>query len=473
MTAAILPPGRVTLQQALNAVLRQDLASFIRKSATTLAPGVPFEDNWHIQAIAWHLNEVREGRMRRLIINLPPRSLKSISASVAFPAYVLGHDPSRRIICVSYANDLSAKHSSDYRVIVTSAWYRRAFTRMRVARATESEVTTAAHGSRLATSVGGTLTGRGGDIIVIDDPLKPVDALSESKRETANQWFVNTLLSRLDDKRTGAIVVVMQRVHMDDLTGFLTSQSDDWAILNLPAIAEADEVVRIGDERWHQRRLGEALHPEREPLHVLERMRQELGSDLFAAQYQQSPVPPGGALIKRAWVRRYTALPPRSASRVFQSWDTASKDGPQNDWSACTTWFVYENRYYLVDVLRGRFDYPTLRARAIDHAQAHRPDKVLIEDAGVGTALLPELRRAGYSAVPVRPDRDKVTRMSIASAKFEAGLPLLPERAAWLPELEAELFSFPQSRHDDQVDSISQALGHEAYSYDTSMGWVC
>jgi hypothetical protein len=149
------------------------------------------------------------------------------------------------------------------------------------------------------------LTGRGGDIIVIDDPLKPDDALSQTKRSAANQWFANTLLSRLDDKRTGAIVIVMQRVHMDDLTGFLLSQSSEWELLSLPAIAEFEETVALGNGRSHRRRFSESLSPEREPVPVLEALKLQIGSDAFSAQYQQAPVPLGGARVKRHWVRRY------------------------------------------------------------------------------------------------------------------------------------------------------------------------
>jgi hypothetical protein len=147
---------------------------------------------------------------------------------------------------------------------------------------------------------------------IIDDPLKPDDALSETKRSAANHWFANTLLSRLDDKRTGAIVIVMQRVHMDDLTGFLLSQFDEWEILSLPAIAEFEEIIPLGNGRMHCRGFGEALSPEREPLHVLEGLKRQIGSDAFSAQYQQAPTPPGGAMVKRHWVKRYQDLPPHS-----------------------------------------------------------------------------------------------------------------------------------------------------------------
>jgi hypothetical protein len=182
-----------------------------------------------------------------------PRSLKSIACSVAFPAYVLGRDPSRRFICVSYSGELAKKHSNDFRAILDTKWYRSLFpgTRIGPFKNSETEIELTRRGFRLATSVGGTLTGRGGDIIIIDDPLKPDDALSETKRNNANEWFNNTLLSRQDDKRTAAIIVVMQRLHMDDLTGFLRSQSDEWEVLNLPAIADCALGWRpLSSEGW-------------------------------------------------------------------------------------------------------------------------------------------------------------------------------------------------------------------------------
>jgi hypothetical protein len=325
------------------ALLRDDFRPFLEKVFITLSPGQPFIPTWHLEAIACQLERIRRGEIRRLIINMPPRSLKSITASVAFPAFVLGHDPWRRIICVSYSGDLAKKHANDFRAILESPWYRTAFPTTRIGphKNTEAEIELTARGFRLATSVGGTLTGRGGDIIIIDDPLKPDDAFSESKRSGANQWFANTLLSRLDDKRTGAIVVVMQRVHMDDLTGFLRGQSDEWTVLSLPAIAEFEETIPLADGRAHRRALGEALSPEREPLQVLEGLKLQFGSDAFSAQYQQAPVPPGGAMIKRHWVKRYRDPPPECDQYLtLQSWDTANKGGPDNDWSVCTTWIV-------------------------------------------------------------------------------------------------------------------------------------
>ena len=411
------------------------------------------------------LEQVRLGKIKRLIITVPPRSLKSIMCSVAFPAFVLGHDPTKRLIVASYSADLAIKHGNDFRAVVNSEEYRAIFPGMRISamKNTQTEVVTTLNGFRLAMSVDGALTGRGGDIIIIDDPIAALAALSQKSREHVQHWYFNTLLSRLDDKQNGAIVLVMQRLHEDDLAGVLLRSSDEWTVVSLPAIAEQDEEIPIGNGQIHVRRAGDVLHPEREPREALESLRAQLGAEIFAAQYQQQPVPPGGAMIKRAWVRRYDQLP--KSGQIIQSWDVANKQGEENDYSVCTTWLVYENKYYLIDVLRGRFDFPTLRTKVSEHAKLHKASRILIEDAGFGTALIQELKTAHFSVIPVKPEYDKKIRMAIQSAKFENGQVFFPKEAPWLADLEAELFAFPSGRHDDQVDSISQALGHKIPSF--------
>jgi predicted phage terminase large subunit-like protein len=448
----------------LRALLRQNFNAFVKKAFATLAPGQDFDPGWHLQAIAYQLERLRCGEITRLIINMPPRSLKSITASVAFPAFVLGHNPTRHIICVSYSGDLAKKHANDFRAVAEAGWYRELFPGMRIGKKdSESEIELTARGFRLATSVGGTLTGRGGDLIIIDDPLKPDDAHSDVKRNAANEWFKNTLISRLDDKRSGAILVVMQRIHMDDLTGFVQSLSSDWTVLSLPAIAEIDEDIPISRKEVYHRKTGEALSPNREPVAVLESLKLQLGSDAFSAQYQQAPAPPGGAMIKRKWIKRYSELPPQQEQLLLvQSWDTASKGGPQNDFSVCTTWCVTRSKqWYLVDVWRKRVDYPELKAAAQTLAVRFRSRRVLVEDTGAGTSLVQELKGKISGIIAVRPDGDKVSRMAVVSAKFEAGQVFLPERASWLADFEAELFAFPGSKNDDQCDSVSQALFDE------------
>lgn len=449
-------------QQLLDEGRRAFFPLFLSRVFSTLCPGQCFEAGWPVAAMAYEVERVLRGEERRVIVNLPPRSLKSIAFSVALPAFALGLNPRLRIICVSYSIELAKKLANDFRAVVESDWYRRMFPGTRIgSKNTETEIEFTERGYRLAVSVGGTLTGRGGDLVIIDDPIKPTDALSETTRKSVNDWFLNTLLSRLDNKVTGRIVIVMQRVHVDDLTGFVLAGPENWTVLKLPAIAESGQRVPIGPGRYHERQPGEVLWPERQPLHALELQRLQLGSDIFAAQYQQEPMPPGGAMIKRAWLKRYRTLPPRTwSSRVVQSWDTASKGGAENDWSVCTTWLVHERQFYLVDVDRGRYDYPELKKRALDLADRHRPTSILVEEAATGTALAEELRRMGRVAISIRPEGDKIARMSIESAKFESGLVHLPEAAPWLADFEAELFAFPGSRYDDQIDSVSQALAH-------------
>ncbi len=468
MNRLATPAKEAERRRIFEIILRRDFASFVGKAATSLVPG-DLAWNWHLDAICHDLEQVRLGKTRRLIINLPPRSLKSVIASVAFPAFVLGHDPSKRIICVSYAQDLATKHSNDFRALIGSGWYRNLFPRTRPSgrKNTEAEVEMASGGMRLATSVGGTLTGRGGSLIVIDDPIKPDDAMSATTRDACNKWYSNTLLSRLDNKVEGAVVIVMQRVHIDDLVGYVTRQNGtEWTILNLPAISPAEQRISLGDGRDHLFAEGDLLHPEREPQHILDDLRANLGSDSFSAQYLQQPVPPGGAMIKRKWISRYREAPARKPGQsIIQSWDTAAKGGPGNDWSVCSTWLVARPNYYLLHVHRGRHDFPELRHKALELSKRFKPTRILIEDIGAGTALHQELRKMGQPARAIKVNRDKQVRMAEESLKFENGFVHLPETAAWLPVLEDELFAFPGSRHDDQVDSISQALKHGSSGY--------
>jgi predicted phage terminase large subunit-like protein len=453
-----------------DAIIRTDFPSYIRKIFQTLSPSATYSDNWHIHAIAYQLERVQRGEIRRLIINLPPRSLKSQICSVAFSTYVLGHDPSKRIIGMSYSQDLATKHSNDCREVMSSPWYRQLFPQTKLSRHknTETEFATTRMGHRIATSIEGTLTGRGGDIIILDDPLKPNDALSDSKRERVNDAFSNTILSRLDDKRTGAIIIVMQRLHEDDLVGrLLREQPDQWTVLSLPAIAEEDQTIPISEGQYHVRRIGDVLHEEREPRSVLDDIRRQSGSDVFAAQYQQSPVPRDGAMIKRKWPRCYNLPPQRdSSATIIQSWDTATKGGEQSNYSVCTTWLYQNKRYYVLDVYREKVDYPALKAQAISLAELHNPTVILIEDAATGNGLARELEEKGQPVIAVKPELDKRTRMSIQSAKFESGQIYLPKEAPWLADFENELFSFPGGRYDDQIDSISQALAHEMPTYE-------
>ena len=462
--ASRLPAG-LTISRARDEACRQDFVSFIRMSFDLLAHGEPLLMNYHIEAMAYHLEQVRLGRIKRLIINLPPRYLKSHVTSVAFPAFVLGHDPTKRLIVASYGFDLAVKLANDCRTVINSRRYKSIFPGLQISRMknTEFEIATIRGGFRLATSVDGSLTGRGGDILIIDDPLKPSDACSDAKRDHVNTWFKNTLYSRLDDKQTGAIIIVMHRLDDDDPCGYVTKNSHGWTVLNLPAIALKAEQIPIGDGRFHDRHIGDVLHPERESKSDLDNIRSELGEDIFAAQYQQRPSQPTGHMIKRDSIQRYDQLPIRKESHyVIQSWDTATKVDANNDCSACATLLVDDRRnYYVLEVLRGRLHYPELKAHAISQAQKHRPDTILVEEVGLGRTLIEALKSTGLPAVGVFPEGDKSIRVSIQLEKFANRQLFLPSEAPWLVDFENELFAFPNGRFDDQVDAVIQALAYK------------
>jgi hypothetical protein len=210
-------------QLAFNAVLRQDFAAFLHKSFLTLNPGIVYKPNWHVEAIVHELMQTHSGNNRRLIVNVPPRSLKSTIISVAWPAYLLGHRPELRIIVACYSDELTKKFSRDFRVLINSDWYRAAFPKANQApiKDSETEFVTAKQGGRFATSIGGTITGRGADVLIIDDPIKAADATSLTIRDHVNDWVLNSLLSRLDNPQTGVVILTMQRLHENDLSGFL------------------------------------------------------------------------------------------------------------------------------------------------------------------------------------------------------------------------------------------------------------
>lgn len=463
-------------QLEADAILRSDFIAFTHRCFATISGGDRYKYNWHHAAIAFSLEEVAAGECLRLIVSMPPRHLKSILISVCWVAFMLGRNPALRIVCVSYSSDLALKLARDCRVIMQSAWYRRIFPGTVISREKNSEgdFETTRRGGRLSTSVGGTLTGRGGDIIILDDPMNPSQAMSVTERRNVIEWYTNTLASRLNNKVEGAIVIVMQRLHEDDLAGHLL-EAGGWQHLCLPAIAETDERIPIGRNRFHLRTAGTALHPEHEPLAHLRTMQATMGASQFSAQYQQQPIPAGGTLVKRAWIRRYDRTPKREAGdRIVQSWDCASKDGPLNDWSVGITALVRRREIYLLDVYRARLTFPDLCKHVIRLARDHGTGALLIEDAASGTQLLQYLRSLQPHGVPFpirrQPDGDKVTRMSGQTSRIEAGELILPNDAHWLAEFERELMGFPGSRHDDQVDALAQLLGWTAASLNLDHG---
>ena len=459
MNAPIRPPSpeNASPERIFRAILATDFRAFVEYVFGLLRPSIPFKPNWHIDAMTHKVSQVASGEIKRLIITVPPRHLKSIIASVALPAWYLGHNPSERVVCVSYSAELAKTHANDFRRVVTDLTYQAVFPKMRLARETDSEIHTTLRGRRYATSIQGTLTGRGGNLFIIDDPLKPADAMSEVNRERVIEWYRSTLVTRPDDKQIARIMVVMQRIHVDDLVGYLQENEPGFEVLNLPSVAQSTATYDLGGGRTHTREKGDLLHPAHEPADVLREIKKSMGTMLFSAQYQQSPEPAGGKIIKRNMLRYYASVVRKPADRIVLSWDIALSEKEAADYSACVVLLNRGDQYYVLEVIRGKFPFDKLKEKIIEVREQYGVASLVIEEGGISYGLIQALRERHVNVVDYKPKGDKLERLIAQIDLFEGGSVLLPKEAPWLDEFVSELLSFP-GRHDDQVDALSQGL---------------
>jgi predicted phage terminase large subunit-like protein len=448
----------------IDVLLRNDFASFVQAAFSQVTPGTKLIWAPYLDLICAMLEAIAHGRKRNLIITMPPRHLKSFCVSVALPAFVLGHYPSQQVMCVSYGQDLAKTFAENTQTLMQSDMYVRLFGEvLGPRRQPVLYFRTVGGGGRRATSMDGTATGAGADLMIFDDPQKPGETLSEAVRRSTNQTYENTFLSRRNDPATARTVIVMQRLHEDDFVAHVQGLGGDWDVLNLPAIAEEAEAIPFETflgETVFRRKEGDPLHPKRIPLDELALVRSSLGEAVWSTQYQQRPAPAGGGLVKTDWFRRYNpANLPAGFDRIVQSWDTANKIAQWNDFSVCTTWGVKGRHAYLLHVFRSRLIYPDLKAAVLSQAHLHNATVVFVEDHASGTQLLQELRDQGFGKLRgVKHTSDKQTRMVNQTARIENGFVHIPADAPWLPDYLHELAFFPNSRFDDQVDSTSQGL---------------
>ncbi|MEO5376875.1 MAG: phage terminase large subunit [Magnetococcus sp. DMHC-6] len=429
--------------------------AFAKRSLTAygIAQWEGYRPARHHRQIASCLESVTFGNMDRLMIFMPPRHGKSMLASEFFPAWYLGHHPSRQVMFVTYSQDAANSVGRKVRNQLLETLHPAAFPECRLAADSSSvrRFDTTSRGAFYAVGIGGPITGRGADLLIIDDPVKNrVDADSVVIRKRLREWYTSTAYSRLMPK--GAVVLIQTRWHEDDLAGWLLREhgGEGWHILELPALARFDDALGRCE--------GEALWPEAFHRERLLKIRDAVGSRDWSALYQQRPVPEVGGMIKAAWLGRYEQKA-QSYERIVQSWDTAYKAKVMHDPSVCTTWGEIKGIFHLLHVWVGRVEYPDLKRMVGELASRWHVDAILVEDRGSGQSLLQELRReTRWSLIGIVPVVDKVTRMSVVSALFESGRVLLPQQGEWLAEYEAEVLSFPTSVHDDQVDSTSQFL---------------
>lgn len=452
---------RRSQRERVRAHARGSFFSFYRLVFPTLAPEATFSGALHFRALAHALEKVANGQVRRLAIAIPPRHGKSLFASVAFPAWILGRDPTRKIVCASYGDQLSRDFSNRFRDLLWSPGYQAVFPGTVIAHngASLSEVRTTQKGYRLATTVQGPVTGKGAHVIIVDDPFKAAEVASEAIRNAVYDWFKGSLMTRFDNPSEGAMIVVMQRLHQDDLVGRLLDEGG-WDYLAMPGEFLERTVFDLGDGESWTLNPGDLLYPERFDEVALDQLRLDLGKAQYHAQILQRPSPPGGALFKMKHFQRYEKLPSYFET-IVQSWDPAVVDTETAAFSVCTTWGIMGRRLFLIDVLRKRLDFHKIEPAILHMKEKYQAACVVLETAGVGVAIGDALlKREGTRSwfCAHSPTLGKIERAIAQTPKIERNRVYLPVSAPWLEGFESEVASFPMSKYCDQVDSMVQFL---------------
>jgi predicted phage terminase large subunit-like protein len=410
-----------------------------------------FELPPHLQTLIATLEAVERGELDRVIIAMPPRHGKSLVTSQLFPAWFLGRNPTRSIIAASYGQELASDFGRRVRNFASERLHCTVFADCIIADDSDSvhRFHTTLGGAYYAVGAGGPITGRGADLLLIDDPIKSrEDANSPTFRRSLQSWYEHVAYTRLEPG--GAIVLIQTRWHQDDLAGWLLREhaSEGWKVISMPALAEIIDDWRVE---------GDALWSERFSLETLARIREAIGTSAWTSLYQQRPTAEEGNIFRKDWFRTYGG--PIEVSRTIFSLDCAFKAGKENDFSVIAVVSEAKNGFYLRLISRGRWEFPQLKRQAVALADIWRPNAVLIEDAASGQSLIQALKsETRLPILPVKPQGDKVSRAHAVSPLVESGRVCIPDSAPWLADFLQEVTSFPAAPHDDQVDAFTQAL---------------
>lgn len=464
------------------ALIATDQQAFTEECFLQVSPADQYQHNWHIDCIVEHLAAVERGELKRLLIMMPPREMKSITITIAWTAWLLGQHPDWRIICASYGDALAKRQSIDTRLVVESEIYQRAFpdTRLAADQNEKGMFMTTRRGFRKATSVGGQILGDGGDVLIFDDLLKADEAPSDTVRNGTNAWLDQSFLTRANNPREARMVGVAQRLHMDDPMGHLIEKGG-WHTLILPAEFKRKTVIQVGGRVWEKEE-GDLFNPERLPREVLDQKLRDLGPTAYAGQYMQNPVPAEGGMFKSHWVQHHDVTNWRGMNGYILVDPANSKkknSGHDPDWSI---YFVValapDNNYYVADIVRDRLN-PAERTDTLMklhrkwNARFGKPPKVGIEQYGMMTdAFFIKQRQAQDNyRFPVNElggVMKKEDRVRLLVPPFSEGRVYLPkslpyttlsgERLDLVKEFIAEYDTFPLGRHDDIMDAFARIL---------------
>jgi|TARA_A100001391_G_scaffold22893_1_gene12602 predicted phage terminase large subunit-like protein len=417
-----------------------------------------FIEGSHHRVFAQKLQDVADGKLKRLIVNMPPRHTKSEFASYHFPAWLVGRNPKLKIIQTTHTGELAMNFGRKMRNLIDSAEYKKIFPEAQLAADSKSagRWTTTAGGEYFAAGVGGAITGRGADLLIIDDPHSEQDALSDAAMENAYEWYTSGPRQRLQPG--GSIVIVMTRWSERDLTAKVLKQqahdpkADKWEVIEFPAIMDVK-----GTEK--------PLWPEFWKLDELEGVKASLSAQKWSAQWLQQPTSDSISIIKRDWWQTWEKENVPGLEYIIQSYDTAFLKKEYSDYSAITTWGVfYPNEdsgpnLILLESQKGRYEFPELKREALKSYHYWEPDVVIIEAKASGTPLTQELRAMGIPVMNFSPGKgqDKHARVNAVAPLFESGMIWAPEKS-FSEEIIEECAQFPNGEHDDLVDSMTQAL---------------
>lgn len=467
------------------------LAEFVRQGWHVLEGDADLHWNWHLDAKCEHLEAILRGDVRRLALNEPPGHMKSLVVAVFWPAWMWLRKPGWRAIFSSYAMDLAVRDSVRCRDLIESDWYQTTFRpnwRLSSSQNVKSWFNNTAGGSRFSTSVGSRATGFRGDCVVVDDPLNATDAGSKLAREAAIRWWDRTMSSRLNDPRTGSRVIVMQRLHEEDLTGHVLAKG---GYEHLCLMTEFEPERRCSTSiGWSDPReeRGELLFPSLFNRQVVDEAKVDLGSDGFAGQHQQRPAAAEGSIFKRRWWRFWlpagvkappvtvllddgtlheceTVVLPENFDEVAQSWDMTFKDTTGSDFVCGGVWGRLKAERFLLDAVHDRLSFTaTCRALVRMHESWPQARRILVEDKANGPAVISQLKSTVPGLIAIEPEGGKIARANAVSPLCEAGNVILPhpKLMKWVDSMITETADFPFSAHDDWVDMATQILNHWA-----------
>jgi len=458
-------PSQNQIEQEL---CKRSFHQFVTHAFSVVEPNTNFQNNWHIEAICDYLEAVVKGDIRNLIINVPPRHMKSLLVNVFFPAWVWTFAPEKKFLFSSYAQDLAIRDSQLCRTLISSNWYQSKWqVKLKSDQNRMDRFSNTMSGIRLAVGVGGGATGEGGDFIIVDDPIKAQEANSEAARKNANEWWDNTMSTRGNNPKTVARIVIMQRLHADDLTGHLLESEERYEHLCLPAEYEGvrfNSSIGFVDPRKEQ---GELLWENRFGKQEIASLKNQLSELGVAGQLQQRPTPLEGHIFKKEWFET-RSLETQFVARYI-SWDTAMSESNSAAYSSCVVGeLTPDYKLNIREVWRGRLPFTELSQKVIDIAQQYRHNLrgVIIENKASGISLIQFLKQScpewlADIVTPFNPPAGKESRAYSASLWCQKGMVQLPppsNETSWLFDFEDEIFQFPNSKYKDQTDAFNQLV---------------